>query len=81
MWCPSPHWRERWICQLIWGETAKLYPKYHHHTVVQLHQIQIEVNGNSPLNVLQLPQCGPNSTKQRCLLPQSCVVLLIPSHS
>lgn len=55
MWCPSPHYRERWIYQLIWGETAKLFPEYHRHTIVHLHWIQIQVNSNSRLNDLQLP--------------------------
>ena len=81
MWCPSPHWRERWIYQLIWEETAKLFPKYHHHTIVHLHWIQTEVNGNSRLNDLQLPQCGPDPTKQQCLHPQSWVLPPIPFHS
>lgn len=36
MWCPSPHWRERGIYQLIWEETAKLF-QHHHHTIVHLH--------------------------------------------
>ena len=59
MWCPSPHWRERWVYRLIWGETAKLFPEYHRHTIVHLHWIQIQVNSNSRLNDLQLPLMRP----------------------
>lgn len=78
MWCPSPHWRERWIYQLIWGETAKLFPEYHRHTIVHLHWIQIQVNINSRLNDLQLPLMRPWLCK--AAVPPS-PVLGCPSHS
>lgn len=76
--CPSPHWRERSIYRLIWGETAKLFPEYHRHTIVHLHWIQIQVNSNSRLNDLQLPLTWPWLCKAAA--PPS-PVLGCPSHS
>lgn len=83
MWCPSsleegemdlPTYLEG-DCQL------RLFPKYHHHTIVHLHWIQTEVNGNSRLNDLQLPQCGPDSASSSASIPSLGLSLPFPSHS